>query len=396
MPFFKRIKRLLRLGSEDVRRLRRNRNPSVASDGGSWEIFDSGLGFDAHWVRSPADSHANREIVHVADCDRSSGPGINNSSDFINNSKGLDVNDFQENRHTTHGAHSTSGSCAATSHQSVTDVTYPDSSTDEFKDNGLQLILWVRPGTSNQPHEADDPTDTRLDAYCYIADYLDATWLADTFTLGIESQWEGKIKIDEEIIPSMEELRSYGELEKDMGTRACARLFRAPVIWERVGLGLWKKLRQDSLAEQTEFEDPLELARRLSSFMPLSIYGESDSARSSSIFSAINWHGSSWQQQQQHPSPQISPRSSAVTTIFLPPNHPAFTCGPDRFEDSGLVKRGSFCASCECCPGERHWFFGGDSKTDEKDAPRGRAKLRCDCCSTVHVFTENPWLMGSG
>ncbi|KFA74325.1 hypothetical protein S40288_03698 [Stachybotrys chartarum IBT 40288] len=44
-------------------------------------------------------------------------------------------------------------------------------------------------------------------------------------------------------VPTMEELEAYGDLDKDEGTRACRRLFKAPVVWDDLGCGLWEKLR---------------------------------------------------------------------------------------------------------------------------------------------------------
>ncbi|KAF7555215.1 hypothetical protein G7046_g6614 [Stylonectria norvegica] len=51
-----------------------------------------------------------------------------------------------------------------------------------------------------------------------------------------------QITITWEALPKLDELETYGELDKTEGTRACRKLFKAAVIWDDLGLCLWERL----------------------------------------------------------------------------------------------------------------------------------------------------------
>ncbi|GAB0137638.1 hypothetical protein EsDP_00005895 [Epichloe bromicola] len=85
--------------------------------------------------------------------------------------------------------------------------------------------------------EAEEESRTR--ARNYVVEFLQA------------SEWRhqmGQITVVYEAVPTMEELESYGDLDEKEGTRTCRKLFKAPVVWEELGHGLWKVL--SAAAEQ--------------------------------------------------------------------------------------------------------------------------------------------------
>ncbi|KPM43262.1 hypothetical protein AK830_g3240 [Neonectria ditissima] len=51
-----------------------------------------------------------------------------------------------------------------------------------------------------------------------------------------------QISITYDALPPIQELFTYGELSETEGTHACRRLFKAVVIWDDLGHGLWKNL----------------------------------------------------------------------------------------------------------------------------------------------------------
>ncbi|KAK0386765.1 hypothetical protein NLU13_6601 [Sarocladium strictum] len=61
------------------------------------------------------------------------------------------------------------------------------------------------------------------------------------------SEWQDhtdRIGVVDEAVPTMEELESYGSLDEAEGTRACRKMFKAVVVWEKVGHSLWQRLRE--------------------------------------------------------------------------------------------------------------------------------------------------------
>ncbi|KAJ6438843.1 Cocaine esterase [Purpureocillium lavendulum] len=99
----------------------------------------------------------------------------------------------------------------------------------------------------DQAAAAHEEATLRAQAWLYINDFLDTS-----------PDWSGmreQIAIVCEAVPTMPELNAYGELDDKDGTRACRRLFKAPVVWDELGHSLWKALRD--AAEQRD------LARKL-------------------------------------------------------------------------------------------------------------------------------------
>lgn len=81
--------------------------------------------------------------------------------------------------------------------------------------------------------------DSRSEAWTYIIEFLEASeWRDQT----------GQITVVYDAVPTMDGLVSYGFLDEKEGTIACRRLFKAPVVWDELGRGLWKALR--SVADQ--------------------------------------------------------------------------------------------------------------------------------------------------
>lgn len=60
------------------------------------------------------------------------------------------------------------------------------------------------------------------------------------------------ITVLEDLVPTMEELVAYGELSEKEGTRACRRLFKAVLIWDKIGHSLWLNLRETFNYKQEE------------------------------------------------------------------------------------------------------------------------------------------------
>ncbi|KAG6010203.1 hypothetical protein E4U21_007680 [Claviceps maximensis] len=79
-------------------------------------------------------------------------------------------------------------------------------------------------------------------AWNYIVDFLHASEWCDQVD---------QITVVYEAVPTMEELESYGELDEKEGTRASRKLFKAPVVWDELGHGLWKLLSA-AAAEQKQ------------------------------------------------------------------------------------------------------------------------------------------------
>ncbi|KAH7161631.1 hypothetical protein EDB81DRAFT_879947 [Dactylonectria macrodidyma] len=57
---------------------------------------------------------------------------------------------------------------------------------------------------------------------------------------------QNQISIAWDQLPSLHELNTYGELDEGEGTKACRRLFKAVVIWDDLGHGLWQNLKSNS------------------------------------------------------------------------------------------------------------------------------------------------------
>ncbi|UNI18013.1 hypothetical protein JDV02_004314 [Purpureocillium takamizusanense] len=85
-----------------------------------------------------------------------------------------------------------------------------------------------------QAAAAHEQANLRAQAWLYINDFLDTSsdW----------SEMREQIAIVCEAVPTMPELNAYGELDEKEGTVACRRLFKAPVVWDRLGHSLWKTL----------------------------------------------------------------------------------------------------------------------------------------------------------
>ncbi|EFY85425.1 hypothetical protein J3459_008450 [Metarhizium acridum] len=81
--------------------------------------------------------------------------------------------------------------------------------------------------------------ESRSEAWNYIIEFLQASEWCDQM---------GQITVVYDAVPTMDGLESYGFLDEKEGTIACRRLFKAPVVWDELGRGLWKLLR--SVADQ--------------------------------------------------------------------------------------------------------------------------------------------------
>ncbi|KAH7323040.1 hypothetical protein B0I35DRAFT_192433 [Stachybotrys elegans] len=74
-------------------------------------------------------------------------------------------------------------------------------------------------------------------ARAYIDDFLQKSPWSDQLD---------QISVRNDLLPTMEELETYGDLDKTEGTRACSKLFKAVVVWDDLGLGLWERLHTAS------------------------------------------------------------------------------------------------------------------------------------------------------
>ncbi|OAQ74245.1 hypothetical protein VFPPC_13156 [Pochonia chlamydosporia 170] len=81
--------------------------------------------------------------------------------------------------------------------------------------------------------------ESRSEAWNYIIEFLEVSEWCDQMD---------QITVVYDAVPTMEELGAYGFLDEKEGTIACRRLFKAPVVWDELGHGLWKLLR--SVADQ--------------------------------------------------------------------------------------------------------------------------------------------------
>jgi hypothetical protein len=84
------------------------------------------------------------------------------------------------------------------------------------------------------PSSTEDPSRAR--ACAFVDDFIRRSPWVDQFE-------DHVIAVHWDLIPTMEELETYGDLEAGEGTRACRRFFRAVVVWDDLGRGLWERLR---------------------------------------------------------------------------------------------------------------------------------------------------------
>lgn len=98
--------------------------------------------------------------------------------------------------------------------------------------------------------------ESRSQALHYLVEFLQASQWCDQMD---------HITVVYDAVPTMDELQSYGSLGEKEGTRACRKVFKAPVVWDELGHGLWKVLK--ALAEEKQRARPAlpsvdEVARR--------------------------------------------------------------------------------------------------------------------------------------
>ncbi|KZZ98547.1 hypothetical protein AAL_03065 [Moelleriella libera RCEF 2490] len=75
--------------------------------------------------------------------------------------------------------------------------------------------------------------ESRSQAWNYVVEFLHTSEWCDQLE---------QIAVNYDAMPTMVELESYGALDEKEGTRACRKLFKAPVVWDELGRGLWKVL----------------------------------------------------------------------------------------------------------------------------------------------------------
>ncbi|KAG5988745.1 hypothetical protein E4U54_004547 [Claviceps lovelessii] len=85
--------------------------------------------------------------------------------------------------------------------------------------------------------------ESRCLAWNYIVDFLQASEWCDQMD---------QITVVYEAVPTMEELESYGHLDEKEGTRASRKLFKAPVVWDELGHGLWKLLSANAMEQKQQ------------------------------------------------------------------------------------------------------------------------------------------------
>lgn len=101
-----------------------------------------------------------------------------------------------------------------------------------------------------------------------------------------------QISITQQNLPPIDELWSFGELPETEGTHACRRLFKAVVIWDDLGHGLWQMLKTEASdrSSRSMFQEDAYTAdytspprSRGSSRSSETCYSESESPRRTSI-----------------------------------------------------------------------------------------------------------------
>ncbi|KAH7013207.1 hypothetical protein EDB80DRAFT_365519 [Ilyonectria destructans] len=86
---------------------------------------------------------------------------------------------------------------------------------------------------------AQEAQEASIEAtFQYLNDFLENSIWRDQMD-------QNQISISWDVLPPMHELRTFGELDEGEGTKACRRLFKAVVIWDDLGHGLWLKLKTD-------------------------------------------------------------------------------------------------------------------------------------------------------
>ncbi|KAF7549476.1 hypothetical protein G7Z17_g6365 [Cylindrodendrum hubeiense] len=79
---------------------------------------------------------------------------------------------------------------------------------------------------------------SREETFKFLNDFLENSIWRDQMD-------QNQISIAWDVLPPMHELGTFGELDEGEGTKACRRLFKAVVIWDDLGHGLWLKLKND-------------------------------------------------------------------------------------------------------------------------------------------------------
>ncbi|KAG5955805.1 hypothetical protein E4U57_003128 [Claviceps arundinis] len=99
--------------------------------------------------------------------------------------------------------------------------------------------------------EAEEESRSR--AWDYIVDFLQASEWSDQMD---------QITVVYDAVPTMEELVSFGALDEKEGTRASRKLFKAPVVWDELGHGLWKVLSASEQKRQQQQQQQQQLQQQ--------------------------------------------------------------------------------------------------------------------------------------
>lgn len=131
----------------------------------------------------------------------------------------------------------------------------PDSQSEQMDQpqRTVDRIIMHTPTTRRQQEKRrrePDADEATYQTMVYLRDYLASTWLRKSPAPFRPS----KIVIRRDQVPTMAELREYASLNEVDGTRACQKIFCAPVIWKMVGKSLWEHLKVEALQQQKQEE----------------------------------------------------------------------------------------------------------------------------------------------
>lgn len=133
-------------------------------------------------------------------------------------------------------------------------VTETKETFDQKDKTGAPTIDAEQPDSTGDVYEEmsrDDDTPPAISVNDYIFGHIKdfKPWSDDT-----GSKHRPTIHIVPHPSLSLDDVRGYGGLDRDRGISACAGLFRAPGIEEKLGAALWEKLKIDAEEHKKKLE----------------------------------------------------------------------------------------------------------------------------------------------
>jgi hypothetical protein len=219
-----------------------------------------------------------------------------------------------------------------------------------------------------------DPEQSLDDPRAYITRYLRDQWpcYADNDQSGLGRRG-GLVVVAPESLPSMDELRSFGELDRQEGIQACARLLRVRPVWKEACVGLWERLRDDAQTRKREAEESTPVTAATSPYKtrtpPCGRDRVTDVGEPRVQFHGVDWSGedadnseyaSFWAGIREEPGAE--PRSPKDTR--------GMASARSNNDEGDGVRPMSGLKQCRCCPREPHYitlpspYFPASSRAD--------------------------------